>query len=133
MFNWFKEKEQKKQDTPVGVSEPVISFVETFKANPKRFKLRKVQNVIYSTAMCALHDWHLNLQYNYFYDYYGSGDCNVVIPFQFDWLSDEEKDYIISIFRPYYEERIERIRTYKTNKLNNKERQKYMKIYCKSN
>lgn len=128
MFNWFKGKEQKKQDTPVGVSEPVISFVETFKANPKRFKLRKTDHVDFY----YLYDSKEKMSYEFYYynfnDYVGFGH-----PFKYDWLTDEEKVYINTEMKPYYEERIARIIVYRTNKRTKRERQKYMKIYCKSN
>jgi len=127
MFNWFKEKERK-QDTPTGVSEPVISFVETFKASPKRFKLFKTEHADFH----FLYDSKENISYEFYYyqfnDYVGFGH-----PFKFDWLTDEEKVYINTIIKPYYEERIARIIVFRTNKHNKRERQKYMKIYCKSN
>lgn len=131
MFNWFKWKEQKKQDTPVGVSEPVISFVETFKANPKRFKLFNHEDLGLRYDIYILYDSHADIAYRFYYSsyYYNSESVG---PIFLDWLTDVEKVYINSVLTPYYKERIKRIKDYKNNKLNNKERQKYMKIYCKS-
>lgn len=122
------------------ISEPVVSFIECMKENPKRFKYKKemslsiVGNTVYHTLcdFATKQEWTLYVQY---YSYMQS----VSHPHKtcFGWpefLTEDEKEYLYDKISGILNERHDRKLTLKKQRKErdaNKERQRLMTVYCK--
>lgn len=133
------------EDTPEldpfeGISEPVFSFVKTFKENPKRFKISgECINEVCNKYLYTLKDKHNDNIFeiithgypNYF---------NMSILFHHEgvknteFLNQKELRYIYKELSGYQTDRRIKISDYKTEKTQKriaKQRDKYINDYCK--
>ena len=124
----IEEKPEKKLD----ISEPVISFVETYKNNPKRFKLvvnvREIRDDVFKQE-CILIDKITSNCFYYELDYwldYPQGVGKVV---GIEFLTYDEIEFIVKNITTIYNKRLQDIRIYKKTK----QRNRYIKDYCKEN
>lgn len=109
------------------VSEPVISFVDCFKSNPKRFKI-KTNPLDNSISISYIEDrvtkdiWTFCIQKQFIgYESYLYVLLTPTIP----WLTKEEQNYLYKNISSYYQERKDRVAAYKENK----ERKRITAIY----
>lgn len=121
----------------MSISEPIISFVETFKANPKRFKVYRVKGYdsqrMYRVLHFVLADNLEKISWNFDIKSVVRGgyiDMSVAPK----WLTQAEADYIYFQLKPYWLERDNRIRNKRHERRKRKlekEREALKKVYCK--
>ena len=119
------------------VSEPVVSFVECVKGNPKRFKLKLTYdgNSIYElTDTVTKQSWRLRESSLSFSLKYSSKDPARNYYGWPPFLTEDEKEHFLEHLKPHFEERSSRyvkIREERNQRASNKERQRLMTVYCK--
>lgn len=152
-MNWFKDlfirKDSQAESLPTipekkkpNISEPVISFVETFKANPKRFKCKQLDlNDLDKLAhnrndygpyikRFKLTDNHEKLSWEFTTQIYAIARCDEEIRGP-AVVTNQEAQYIYDAMKPYFEtlemKRLDLILYRYRRPL----RRKLMEIYCK--
>ena len=146
-MKWFKDlfirKDSQAESLPPiperkpNISEPVISFVETFKANPKRFKVVESScNGEYPTILgptiisYKLIDkyeklsWNFTSTTNYCFSDSRSYSREYDGPY---FLTDDETAYIVEVLSPYFNSRVD---VY-LEALSKRKREALKKVYCK--
>lgn len=142
-MNWFtklfkkKEIEENKEERVLDIKEPVYSFVECFKNNPKRFKL-KVEKDPGRYSNCVRFNYQLtdtqtkkNFEASrtiYSYRYIADGFNNYP-----EYLSQDEIRYIYNELSQVYEVRrkkLQEIKQMRAKRKADKEREQLMKDYC---
>lgn len=136
-------KGQAKEIEASNVSEPVISFVKAFKANPKRFKIKyDMDNYTLMDPAYILTDTkeQLSWRFTLLPRSYDIRRRDMIKTIQYrvvygapSFLSDNELRYIIDNMYPYYEDREKRfiaIRCDRMTRLHTKQRKALMKVYC---
>lgn len=139
-MEWFKSLFSRKTpervfvipDMKVNISEPVISFVETFKTNPKRFKVKKLSSVVLGSS--ASITYRLEDKYNklsWTFNAFKSYSLYCTYTFRIDhypaFLTKEEADFIYDNLSPWFNSRLD---VYK-EKRSIKQREALKKVYCK--
>lgn len=119
-----KEKVSLIEQSKKNISEPVLSFVETVKENPKRFKLT-------SAAVGRYVDFKLVDRYTkeswYGVRRFSTEDDprrNVGYP---KWMNEDEIDYVYEELKVIFNHRSSTLKQLR----NQRERKRLMKIYCK--
>lgn len=146
-MNWFKHlfirKDSQAESLPLiperkpNISEPVISFVETFKANPKRFKIVEISSsgqyptilgpTIISHKLIDKHEklsWNFTSTTNYCFSDSRSYSRKYDGPY---FLTDDETSYIVEVLSPYFNSRVD---VY-LEALSKREREALKNVYCK--
>lgn len=146
-MSWFKDfftrKESQVESIPApaqrkpDISEPVISFVETFKANPRRFKVVEISSNgeypnVYGPTFKSYKlidkyeklSWSFRSTTNYSFSDSRSYICSYEGPY---FLTDDEVAYISDVLSPYFNGRVD---TY-IKALSNRKREALKKVYCK--
>ena len=120
-MNWFKDLFKWPVDHPASqpenkevipekkpnISEPVISFIETFKANPKRFKVSKVSCVVVGSSgsfTFTLEDKYNKLFWTFnLFEIYGPF-CTYTLRLDHypSFLTKDEADFIYDNLEPYF-------------------------------
>lgn len=152
-MSWFKDffirKDSQAESIPKlperkpDISEPVISFVETFKANPKRFKVKYINS---EHRMSGFYPYHLideQAKLTWFFrirddsyttiDYYARYTQTRLCSYP-DFLTDEEAHFIFNQLKTYFYDksvRLKRLRKQRKDRLLNKQREALKKVYCK--
>lgn len=120
-----KVKEPKKD-----ISEPVISFVECYKNNPKRFSIKEItkdfEKDLIRRKNYILKDKNTEETFIFFINYRWRVDyyCSSA-----KWLTEDEKEYLYNSICTMRRERFDKIKKYRENK----ERKRLTKIYKDSN
>lgn len=132
-----KEETQDKEERILDIKEPVYSFVECFKSNPKRFKL-KVEKDPGRYTNCVRFNYELRdtqtertfaasrTIYSYRYNAYGFNNYP-------EYLSQDEIHYIFKELSSVYEARrkkLQEISQIRAKRKADKEREQLMKDYC---
>lgn len=136
------EKEKENLYNPLfGVSEPIISFVETVRNNPKRFRIRE-EIYTYNRGACfhVFKDKYTKeaLEFSiedHWYrtcgsDFSVSRQHKYILTFpsnRLSWISHIEKQYLVKEIKNILTEEYER----KRERVQSRQRKHYMKIYCK--
>lgn len=126
-----------KTEKPKDISEPVISFVECVKKNPKRFEVNEILDHLSVS--------HVNISKISVKDFY-TGDIFETTKTEFYLLSGiqtvfknfsvftvDEVEYVYKELRKIYSKRLERknkILSLRAERKNKKERERLMKVYC---
>lgn len=153
-MNWFKDlfigKDAQAESLPPiperkpNISEPVISFVETFKANPKRFKVKYINSEF---RMAGFYSYHLmdteaklswffrikNDSYNDLSLYMGYHHSPRLTSYP-SFLTSDEADFIYSSLRGYFyskSRKLAELRDQRKNRRLNNQREALKKVYCK--
>lgn len=153
LFKWPEEHPASKPDNvpvfttaKVDISEPVISFVETFKANPGRFSITLDQDTVFykkgqkftiysygneDNLRLKLVDKKEKLEWSFALR---TSHCFIVskyIPHPLwsypKFLSEDEAHFIFAEIQNVYEERAKRLKGI----FDTKEREALKKVYCK--
>lgn len=149
-MNWFKDlfirKYSQAESLPTiperkpNISEPVISFVETFKTNPKRFKVVKnwetslITNHVQSFTLKDKYNklqWDFNVDNRF--DTFGVNRGGRVSYYP-KLLTRDEADFIYKELSPVFNNRLKRYRDLWDERFErkaNKEREALKKVYCK--
>lgn len=149
-MNWFKDlfirKDSQAESLPPiperkpNISEPVISFVETFKANPKRFKVFKNWDTLAITSCIhsfTLKDKYNNLQWDFnIHSRFGTFGMHpsAKVSYYPKFLTKDEADFIYKELSPVFNDRLNRYRHFWDERFQrkaNKEREALKKVYCK--
>ncbi len=122
---------------PKDISEPVISFVQCVKDNPKRFKLKdfyeNTGSAYFSSRKFILKDratgevFEVSLVCSGRRDYWRFGKLHATI-------TEDELDYIKEELTPVFEakqEKLYQIQRLRAQRVGSRERQRLMAIYCK--
>lgn len=113
------------------ISEPVLSFVETFKANPKRFKvitLYKRTNPAQVFVNYCLQDKYNKLSWTFSVVVnYGFSISSEILEDYPSFLSRQEAEYIYKTMLPWFNSR----KTLLKVREDNKQREALKKVYCK--
>lgn len=153
-MNWFKDlfirKDSQAESLPSipekkpNISEPVLSFVQTFKANPKRFKLFYIREKEWSPCgfmfewtvehpiSMKLVDTKENLAWTFYW--YVGRSYGLPINSYPVFLSPEEAKYIFDTIHDYHQKRFDEFLKTKDRiklKRGRKEREALKKVYCK--
>lgn len=132
-FNEYADKNSVKQNT-LDISEPVYSFVKTFKENPKRFVLKLDYSGDY--VKYTLTDryeklcWEFEIVYSYFM---GQSQPSYILG-DACWLTRDEVNYIYEAMEGYYIGRmnlLEQKKQQRRNRLHTKQRKALIEVYCK--
>lgn len=91
-----------KEESPKNIAEPVISFVECFKKNPRRFELSQLKH--YCNGY-KLKDKFINKEFTVFLS--NLSDKKFFSGAGFE-LTEDEKEYIFGSIKSYYAERRDR-------------------------
>lgn len=142
-MGWFKNlfirKDSQAESIPApikrkpDISEPVISFVETFKANPQRFKVVRLSCRVESlTAVFTyrLEDKHNKLSWNFNISRSMGmtfGVYTTYIGGRPSFLTMDEANFIYEALTPWFEARKDRFKKLKLDK----QREALKKVYCK--
>lgn len=106
-----------KPEPTEGISEPILSFVELFNKNHRRFT---VDGVFRGSGDCyTLKDKVTNEEFN-LVAYYGRYRVKGNL-----WITEFEVKYIYNVISTFHKERAKR----KAELVNSRKRKKYMKIY----
>lgn len=143
-MNWFKDlfirKDSQAESLPPiperkpNISEPVLSFVETFKANPKRFKvvLESIEEDNQARFKYFLLDkqngkrWRFSiLEIFYSITHYKEN----ILQSHPSFLSHDEADYIFDSLKEYYFSRIRKMNKIKADRLFAKENKAKLDFY----
>lgn len=131
------EYEAEIKNAPKNISEPIISFVECFKANPKRFTLKyhwhRYGNIYKLLDKITKQEW----------EFYSSAFTYGDIPQEDkyktysgypDFLSECEKDYLYTHISAAFlarKARFDTIKQERKERQNMSERKRLISIYCK--
>jgi hypothetical protein len=142
--NIFKKKQKTKEEYVPDISEPVISFVETFKKNPRRFKIYTDYDLDILVNY-ILKDQHTKEKWSFSVrnieylciGYIPDGHINNYIFVMNNFLTIKELKYIYDNLHEYFFNRIVKYTDlkYKSRKLKIKkqkeqERERLKRIYC---
>lgn len=132
-----KDKPEIKEEKVLDIKEPVYSFVECFKNNPKRFILKERRTLgggawtFYYTLIDR--ETHKSFKLiKYFKSNLFRSD-KIVFSGYPNFLTKDEITFIVKQLTPYYNERGEKYCKYLVEKRErslNKEREQLMKDYC---
>lgn len=115
-----------------GIGEPCISFVNTVRSNPKRFKATRVATDSSETGYTSKStytfkdtllgiEWEINEEVCYYYkaqyNWYGFPN----------WMSYKEQHYVLNEVTKVYSQRSEKLKEL----LDKRSRQDYINKYCK--
>lgn len=105
--HWGNRMEESAKEAPKNIAEPVISFIECFKKNPKRFKLSylKKDDVQYYCNGYKLKDKFINKEFAVFLSNFSDKKFFSGAGFE---LTEDEKEYIFGSIESYYAERRDR-------------------------
>ena len=138
-MKWFKSLFSRKTtervfvipDMKVNISEPVIRFVETFKVNPKRFKvttLYKITNPTQVLVNYSLQDKYNKLSWSFSVVVnYGFSISSEILEDYPSFLTKQEAEYIYQTMLPWFNSRKILLKVRKDAK----EREALKKVYCK--
>jgi hypothetical protein len=139
MFTWLKEIFTKDVVAPPpepevvtkDIGEPVISFVQCVKDNPKRFKLHAFDEIINNNTCFKLKDSLYGQEFSFCLYYYNSIPCICDISVSF--LTSDERTYLCdnlrTVFADKYDKRNKLLRI-RADRSKEKEREAMKKIYC---
>lgn len=109
------------QDKTVGISEPIVSFIETFKSNHRRFKLETIASnwgVEYTlTDKLTKEVFNMYLTMSYYNSRY-------VGP---SWMTEKEVDFVQNEIHTFYISRKIRLGKLQSERI----RKRLMVVYCK--
>lgn len=145
ILSWFTKKETpvveqeetKQQEYKPDISEPVLSFVEVFLKNPKRFRFKTYGIEVYSlTDKETREEFKFSVRYHY---EQGLGLVNhltlrlVVSPVSDNikniGLTYDEEEYLVAKITNYFSERKQKILSKRNTTLKQRSRNRLTKIY----
>lgn len=154
-MSWFKDffirKDSQAESIPKtperkpDISEPVISFVETFKANPKRFRVKKISSEKEDNHIrnfYTLTDTQTKMFWSFSTEHYmaaSGASLQIYDQWQYpDFLTIDEYHYIAKVLREYigprstkyYEIKLKRQNRDRLNSVS-KQREALKNVYCK--
>lgn len=114
------------------IGEPVISFVECVKSNPKRFSFERIDNVRMScrrkymiTDKQTGEEWRVTTDYRM---------NRKLVCKELQWLTDDEANYLDTEIYDFFNKRCQRfieIRNIRFERTQITERKRLMGVYCK--
>lgn len=133
--NEMKE-DKRKEEILKNVSEPILSFVQCVKDNPKRFRIfQKYVCEEYSYEKASdfkifvidkLHKKTYTTQLYYYYGWRNNKNCHME-NCSLSWVNESELKYIYEELEPLFSS----INNARKEKVEAWKRKKYMEIYCK--
>jgi hypothetical protein len=118
------------QEPPKDISEPVLSFIECVKENPRRFKLKQFFGLVigdYRTTYCVT-DKVADITYKVVWDGRGSGSFPITCSV---YLTQDEKEVLWYLFQNYFYNQAS-IKGELIRKRKVRERDKLKSVYCKN-
>lgn len=153
-MNWFKDlfirKDSQTETLPLvperkpNISEPVISFVETFKANPKRFKVKYINSEFRMSGFYPYHLIDTEAKLSWFFRIRNDSYTDLSLCMGYNhsprltcypsFLTSDEADFIYNSLRGYFyskSRRLGELRDKRKNRRLSNQREALKKVYCK--